>query len=397
LELTGNKVLIIVENLPVPLDRRVWQESLALKEAGYDVTVVCPQMRGYDLSEEQLEGVKIYRHPIAKEASGILGFLIEYTSALWGETLCVYKVWKNGGFDIIHLCNPPDILFLVALPYKLFFGVRIIFDVHDLWPEMFEAKFSRRNPLIWAVLIAEKFTVKISDIIIATNKSVKSIIKNRHNKDDDSIFIVRTSPHNIDKEIESVPKRRNGKKYLVGYIGVMGDSDGLQYLLEAIKYIIYKYDRKDIQFSLMGTGPQFENLNKIIKDYSIEEYVEMPGRVLDQYLFETLVTMDLGVGCDPINKYNDHCTMNKTLEYMAFGKPQVMFAIKEGKVSAAGAAVYVDENCPKKLAQAIVTTLDNASLRDKMSEIALKRINGKLSWKESKKSLLNAYQKCASI
>ena len=132
-------VCIIVENLPVPLDRRVWQESCALRDAGHEVVVICPQMRGFTEPEEVIDGIQVYRHWISEEAGAIGGFLREYSSALWGEFKLIWKAWRRHRFDVVHLCKPPDLLFLVAAPYKLA-GTRIIYDVHDVCPEMFEAK-----------------------------------------------------------------------------------------------------------------------------------------------------------------------------------------------------------------------------------------------------------------
>src|SRR3569833_358125 len=186
-------VLIIVENLPVPLDRRVWQECLALRDAGYEVIVICPQMKGYVEPEELLEGIQIYRHKMVLEAKGLTGFFLEYASALWGETLLAWKAWRRHRIKLIHMCNPPDLIFAVAWPFKLL-GVRVIFDVHDLWPEMFEAKFGRRGLLYRAVRLAERCTLALADVVIATNQSVLGAVKQRGRLRDDQAYVVRTAP-----------------------------------------------------------------------------------------------------------------------------------------------------------------------------------------------------------
>ncbi len=324
-------VLIVVENLPVPLDRRVWQEALALRDLGYDVAVVCPRMRGYTQSFEILDGIRIYRHWITGEAGGVLGFIAEYASALLGEAICIFKAWRHTRFRIIHLCNPPDILFLNALPYKWLAGTRVLFDVHDIWPEMFEAKYGAGSLLHKIVLLAERGTLATADAVIATNDSVLESVTSRGNLQPEQTFVVRTSPDKIGSSSIKPQPRKKDRAYLVGYIGVMGSADGLDYLLNAIHHIVKGMGRKDISFCLMGSGPEWKSLVAMRDSLGISDYVEMSGRVSDDYLAETLATMDLGVACDPINPYNDHCTMNKTLEYMAFGKPQVMFGIREGK------------------------------------------------------------------
>ena len=394
--MTG-RVLILVENLPVPLDRRVWQEACALRDAGLEVTVICPKMKGYTQAEEILDGIRIYRHWIAGEGRGIAGFVAEYASALWGELICSFKARRNGGnFDIIHLCNPPDLLFLVALPHKLFFRSRILFDVHDLWPEMFEAKFNKKGLFYRAVRLAESCTLKLSSAVIATNESVRSIILKRSKKLPEKVTVVRTAPNTLDTGAPEDPSLRQGKPFLVGYIGVMGDADGVGYLLDAADHIAHGLGRTDIHFLLMGSGPEYPSLCGRRDDLKLKDHVDMPGRVSNEFLFSALQTMDLGVACDPINAYNDHCTMNKTLEYMAFGKPQVMFGTVEGKVSAGDAAAYVMENDAKKLGEAIVALLDSPEERTRMGKAGRKRLQEELGWDRSTQALCSVYQSLLS-
>lgn len=387
------RVLIIVENLPVPLDRRVWQEACALRDAGHEVTVICPRMRGYTAAEEMLDGIQIYRHWISEEASGLGGFIREYASALLGEFLCALKAWRRRGFDVIHLCNPPDLLFLVALPFKLLAGVKVIYDVHDLWPEMFEAKFGKRGLFYWAVRLAEHCTLALADVVLATNDSVRAIVQSRGKKADDDVFVVRTAPNKLDVSLPGDDTLRNDKRFLVGYIGVMGNADGVDYLIRAAHHLDGDLGRKDVQFLLMGSGPEYADLVARRDALGLQDCVAMPGRVSNEFLFSALKTMDLGVACDPINAYNDHCTMNKTLEYMAFGKAQVMFGTVEGRYSAGDAALYVMENSAQKLGDAIAELLDDEERRLRMGRIGRDRLSHDLSWKHSVQELLRAYRR----
>jgi glycosyltransferase involved in cell wall biosynthesis len=384
-------ILIIVENLPLPLDRRVWQESCALRDAGYEVVVICPQMRGYVTPEEKLEGIQIYRHWIAEEASGIGGFIREYTSALWGELRLTWKAWRRHRFKLIHLCNPPDILFLVAMPFKLL-GVRIIYDVHDLWPEMFEAKFGRRGPLYWFVRIAERLTYAFADVVIATNESVRKVAHERGRKDPSKAFVVRTAPKIGDVNVPSNPALKKNRTYLVGYIGVMGNADGVNYIIEAANHIVHKLGRRDIQFLLMGHGPEYDRLLQLRDSKQLQDFVDMPGRVTNEFLFSALKTIDLGISGDPKNTYNDGCTMNKVLEYMAFGKPQVSFDLVEGRASAQEAGVYVSENSASLLGDAVVATLGNPELRERMGKLGYHRLHHELNWERSVTQLIAAYE-----
>jgi glycosyltransferase involved in cell wall biosynthesis len=385
------RVLIVVENLPVPLDRRVWQEACALRDAGHEVTVICPQMRGFTQAEEVLDGIQIYRHWISDEARGIRGFILEYATALWGELGCALKAWRRTGFDVIHLCNPPDLLFLVALPFKLLADVKVIYDVHDLWPEMFEAKFGKRGLLYWAVRLAERCTLALADAVMATNQSVLSAVKERGKKSDDEVFIVRTAPNKLNTATPADSALKKGKKHLVGYIGVMGNADGVSYLIEAARHIVQTRGRQDVQFLLMGSGPEHAELLRLRDSLGLADFIDMPGRVTNEFLFTGLQTMDLGVACDPINDYNDHCTMNKTLEYMAFSKAQVMFGTREGRFSANEAAHYVMENSAEKLGDAILDLLDDPARREQMGRLGHQRLTTELSWEKSVEQLQRAY------
>jgi len=384
-------VLIIVENLPVPLDRRVWQESKALRDAGYEVVVICPQMRGFTLVEENLEGIQIYRHPISAEAGGFVGFFLEYATALWGETRLAWRAWRRHRIRVIHLCNPPDLLFLVAWPFK-FLGVRVVYDVHDVWPEMFEAKFGGRGLFYWLVRLAERLTYATADVVLATNASVRQTALERGGKRPDRVWVVRTAPDIRSQDVPVTPALRQGRVYLVGYVGVMGNADGVQYILEAAAHLVHRLGRQDIQFLLMGSGPEHERLVRRRDELGLAAYVEMPGRVTNEYLFSALRTMDLGVSSDPINTYNHHCTMNKVLEYMTFGKAQVMFDLKEGRASAGDAAVYVPTNSGEELGQAIAALLDDPAARERMGKLGQERVRTELSWAKSVEQLEAAYR-----
>ncbi len=389
-------ILILVENLPVPLDRRVWQESCTLRDAGYEVVVICPRMRGYTALMETLDGIHIYRHWISDEAGGFFGFILEYLSALWGEMRLAWKVWRRHRFKVIHLCNPPDLLFLVALPFKLL-GVRVIYDVHDLWPEMFEAKFEKRGLFYYLVRIAESMTYRISDLVLATNETVRRVALERGRKTQDTVFVVRTAPKISTGEVSVNPELKKNRQFLVGYVGVMGNADGVEYLVRAADHLVNKSGRLDVQFLLMGTGPEYDHLVSLRDSLGLQEFVDLPGRVSNEFLFSALKTIDLGVSCDPKNTYNDGCTMNKVLEYMAFGKAQVMFDLVEGRASALEASNYVVRNSSEDLAQEIIDLLEQPKQREKMGAFGKKRLQEQLNWEKSVESLLSAYRKVLEI
>jgi glycosyltransferase involved in cell wall biosynthesis len=352
-------------------------------------------MWGFTERSEVLDGIQIYRHPLSEEASGLAGFVREYCSALFGETRLAWKAWRRHRFQIIHLCNPPDLLFLVALPFKLL-GVKVVYDVHDLWPEMFEAKFGRRGLLYWLVRAAERLTHACADVVIATNQSVRAVALGRGKKSPADVFVVRTAPKV--PPVASVapdPALRNGRRYLVGYVGVMGSADGVHLLIEAAAHLVGPLGRRDVQFLLLGDGPEHERLLALRDRLGLTEVVTMPGRVYDDPLFRALATIDLGVCCDPINSYNHGCTMNKVLEYMAFGKAQVMFDLREGRESAREAARYVPVDSPIDLAVAIAELLDDEHARETMGRLGAARLHDELAWEKSVIELHRAYDRAA--
>src|SRR5688500_17399297 len=286
-------VLIIVENLPVPPDRRVWQECQALRDAGYKVLVVSPKMKSFVKPYEVIDGIHIYRHKIV-EAKGILGFFAEYITALWSETLLAWKAYRAYRFKVIHMCNPPDLMFVVAWPFKLL-GVRVIFDVHDLWPEMFEAKFRKRNLFYWAVRTAQRLNYACADVVLATNETNREAALTSGKKDPDRVFLVRTAPKIPEKDLPANSALKKDRRFLVGYVGVMGSADGVDLLLETAAIIVHELNRKDVQFILLGDGPEFGDLAALRDRLKITDFVDMPGWANNDTLVPALKTIDLGV------------------------------------------------------------------------------------------------------
>ena len=391
--LQGQKVLIIVENLPVPFDRRVWQEARALRDVGAIVSIICPMGKGLETEEEIIEGIHIFRHPLPFEARGTLGFVLEYGTALFHETRLAWKVFWRHGIDVIHACNPPDLIFLVALPFKLI-GKPMIFDHHDINPELYEAKFNKRG-IFWMFLrLAEWLTFKSADVVISTNGSYQQIAKARGGKASEDVFVVRSGPDVSRLRIsEPHPQWKNRRAFLVGYVGVMGEQEGVDLLLATIQHLVKVKKRDDIQFVLMGSGPQFDSLQKMNCALGLEQYVTFTGRVPDQTLFEVLSTADVCVNPDRVNPMNDKSTMNKILEYMAFAKPIVQFDVTEGRVSAQGASSYAEANDPVDFAAKIEELLLDEAKRHSMGKLGRKRVEAELAWHHEVPKLISAYQR----
>jgi glycosyltransferase involved in cell wall biosynthesis len=389
----GKRILFIVENLPSPFDRRVWQEATTLHQNGYQVAIICPTGKGYEEKYECLDGIHIYRHPLPPEAEGALGYALEYSVALYWEFYLSFKVLFSHGFDAIHACNPPDLIFLVGGFFKFFFHKKFLFDHHDINPELYEAKFGRRDFFYRLMLLCERLTFKTADRSIATNESYKQIAIERGGMHPDKVTVVRSGPK-LDrlKIIEPVLPLKKGRKHLVGYVGVMGKQEGIDYLLRALHYIVEHKNRTDVHFGLVGGGTELTSLQAYAKALGVEDYVTFTGRVSDQQMLEMLNTADVCVNPDVANEMNDKSTMNKIMEYMALAKPIVQFDLSEGRFSAQEASLYVRRNDTKDLAEKILLLLDDQVKRKAMGDFGRNRIITELEWKYEEPKLLEAYR-----
>lgn len=388
----GKSVLIIVENLPVPRDRRVWQEARALAQAGYRVSIICPRTAAYPCWHEVLEGIHIYRHPLPQAEEGALAYLAEYATALFWQSVLAWRVLLTRGFDIIHACNPPDMVFLVALVFKLM-GKRFLFDHHDLSPELYLVKFGRRGLFYRVLLTLERWTFRSADVSLATNNSFRRVAIERGGMNPEKVFVVRSGPDlRRYKIMASNTALKMGRPYLVGYMGVMNSQDGLDYLLRAAHHIVHVLGRRDVQFALLGDGPELKRLKEAAGEMGLSDFVTFTGWANDDVALPYLNTADVCVCPDPYNEFNDRCTMNKIMEYMALGKPVVQFDLTEGRVSAGDASLYAERNDPVDLADKIVRLLDDKAERVRMGAIGRHRVERELSWQQQVTVLLRAYE-----
>lgn len=389
------KVMILVENLPVPFDRRVWQEANSLKRAGYEVSVICPKGKGYKRSFEIIDDIYIYRYPLFFEAKGAIGYLAEYSYSLCWQFILSIKVFIQRGFDVIHLCNPPDLMFLVGGFYRLLFGKKIVFDHHDINPELYLAKGGEKDFFYKLLILFERLTFGAADISLATNNSYREVALTRGKKKSKDVFVVRSSPiiENIQQFIpqSSNENLKKGKKYMIGYVGVMAKQDGVDCLLRVADYLVNEQKRNDILFVLVGNGPEWEELVKYAKKLHLEHCVVFTGRIPDREMIEYMYACDVCVNPDIVNEFNDKSTMNKVLEYMALGKPIIQFDMREGKYSAGDASLYAKPNDEKDFAEKISELLDNKEKREKMSQLGQKRLRENFSWEHSEKELIKAY------
>ncbi|MDP1524994.1 MAG: glycosyltransferase family 4 protein [Rhodocyclaceae bacterium] len=387
----GKRILMLVENLPSPFDRRVWQEATTLRQNGHEVSIICPTGHGYESRHEVLEGIHIYRYRLPVEASGASGYLLEYGVALTMSFILSVRVLLTRGFDAIHACNPPDLLFLVGGFYKLF-GKKFLFDHHDLCPELYEAKFGRRGFFHRLLLMAERLTFRTADVSIATNESYRRIAIERGGMAPERVFVVRSGPSLERMKIQAPNTAlKGGRRYLVGYVGVMGAQEGIDYLLNAVHYIVQVKKRTDVHFGLVGGGTSLDALKQLAVRLGIDQFVTFTGRIHDASMLAMLNTADICVNPDVANEMNDKSTMNKIMEYMALGKPIVQFDLTEGRFSAGDASLYARRNDSIDLAEQMLRLLDDEALRTRMGAYGRQRVTDKLAWDYEAPKLLAAY------
>ena len=388
----AGRVLIIVENLPVPFDRRVWMEATTLRSNGYEVSVICPTGKQHEPGHEELDGIHIYRHRLPPEHSSARGYLREYAVALWSEWRLAGRVRRERGFTLIHACNPPDLIFLVALWFRVFHGTRFLFDHHDLCPELYESKFNRRGFYHRLMMLAERCTFGLAHTVISTNTSYRDIAVQRGKMDPEDVFVVRSGPKlTLFRRTEGNTAFRRGREYLIGYLGVMGEFDGVDHLVRAAAELVCERKRTDIQFCLIGSGPMLESLKRLARELGVDASVEFTGRISDEEMIDRLSSCDIGVNPDPLNPLNDKSTMNKILEYMALELPIVQYDLTEGRRSAADASVYAEPNNVSDFADRIEALLRDPAARERMGRTGRRRMEDELEWRWQAPRLLEAY------
>ena len=389
----GRHVCIVVQNLPVPFDRRVWLECQALRDAGYEVSVVCPKAKG-DPSYQQLDGVHLFKYRAFPPINRQIMFLAEYTYSIVATFLGLVRAYRRRRFAAIQLCNPPDVLFVAALPF-LVRGVKLVFDQHDLCPELYESRFGTRAALPYrALLLAERMTYRLSSRVIATNDSYKRVAVTRGRKKPSDVTVVRTGPDpDRMRRGEAQPGLRRSFAHLLAYLGVMGPQDGVDLALRAMAHIVHDRGRTDIGLTLVGDGDAGPELRALAKELRLEPYVHFTGRVPDAEVAALLSTADIGLSPDPRNPLNDVSTMNKTMEYMAFELPVVAFDLVETRVSAGDAAAYATANDVAEYADVIVWLLDDEVRRKQMAALGRRRVEDVLAWRHQIPAYVGVYDR----
>ena len=388
------RILIIVQNLPVPFDRRVWLECQALVSAGYRVAVVCPKGSG-DPAYQVIDSVELYKYRPYAPGGSKISFIAEYAYSFLATMWGALKARRSGRFAAIQACNPPDIFWPLALAFRALEGTRFVFDHHDLCPELFQSRFPSGPKLPYKGLLAlERRTHRAANHVISTNDSYREIAMTRSGKRADEVTVVRTGPDlRRLRPGEPDPELRRGHRYLVAYIGVMGPQDGVDIVVRAADIVVSKLGRDDIAFTLIGSGDCFDDLVALRDQLGLAGHVEFTGRAPDEQVMRIMSTADAGLSPDPKNPLNDVSTMNKTMEYMVFGLPVVAFDLRETRVSAGDAAVYVQPNDEQRYAEAIVALLDDEPRREVMGKYARERVEQELAWDHQESIYLGVYKR----
>jgi len=389
-----SRVLIIVQNLPVPFDRRVWLECQALVADGYEVAVVCPKGNG-DPAYQVVDSVRLYKYRPYAPGGSKLGFIMEYGYSFAATAWLTLKARRSGRFAVIQACNPPDIFWPIAQVLRVIDRTRFVFDHHDLCPELYESRFPDGPKLPYKALRAlERRTHRTADQVISTNGSYQGIAVNRSGKSPADVTVVRTGPDPQRlRRGPADPELRRGRRYLAAYIGVMGPQDGVDIVVRAAAIVVHELHRDDIAFTLIGSGDCFDELVALRDQLGLAGHVEFTGRVPDELVARIMSTADLGLSPDPKNPLNDVSTMNKTMEYMAFELPVVAFDLRETRVSAGDAAVYAKPNDVRDYAEAIVALIDDEPRRSLLGKLGRARVEQELAWSHQERAYLDVYRR----
>ncbi|HUG50457.1 MAG TPA: glycosyltransferase family 4 protein [Terrimesophilobacter sp.] len=402
-ETTSPHVLIIVENLPVPLDRRVWLECQALVARGYHVSVICPKGPG-DPARQHLDGVDIYKYrpaPEASEASGLAGFAKEFTYSWIRTALLSLRVRRTRRFDIIQACNPPDTFWLLALLWRPF-GVKFVFDHHDLNPELFLSRFGEPRSIgklleYLGLLWLERRTFRAADRVISTNESYKAIAIKRGRRRPDEVTVVRSGPDTQQmRPIYPDHPRPAGQINLV-YLGIMGPQDGVDQALLVVDELVHRRGRTNVTATLLGFGDCLEDLKAQSTSLGLDAHVTFTGRVDRAAIAEYLSRADIGLCPDLRTPLNDLSTMNKTMEYMAYGLPAVSFGLTETRVSGGDTLLYVPSGEIGAYADALEKLIDDPALRAELGRKARARVVNLLDWRPQAEAYVSVYDELSGF
>jgi glycosyltransferase involved in cell wall biosynthesis len=384
--------VIVVENLPVPFDRRVWQEAQALNADGWQVSVICPRSERHPEPYENIDGIHIYRHWLPLEARGKLAFVVEYGAALFHQLRLLWKVNRRHGFQVIQGCNPPDLIFLAALPFKVFLGKKYVFDHHDICPELFSVKFGANPVLMKALERLEKLSYQVADHVVTANETFRQLTIERTGKAADLVTTVYSVP---DKEmIHRLPADhsfRNGRDVVIGYLGIIGDQDGVDHLVRAMAHLKHDLGHSDVCAVVVGDGPALPSVKELAEELDVADDIVFTGYMSGDPMLSVLSSFDIGIIPDPVNVYNDRISMNKVFEYSTLGLSIVSYPLTETQRLLGDSVVVAQGEDPEALAAAIESLCEDRESRSSFAASALELSTHAFSWDQEKEKYLDVY------
>jgi len=381
--------LLIVQNNSFPFDKRVYREATSLKENGYNVFVICPRSNHDKEKELVYEEIHIKRYKDYLAKGGVVSYLLEYASSVLKIFfLFLASVIKNK-IDVVHVANPPDFFWPIALTCKLF-GIKFIYDQHDLSPEMSMVKFQNRI-LKKLLMLNEKLTVKFADAIIVVNNNFKERLITEWGTDRNKITVVYNGPHESFRVIQNdaMSDKYKNKKVIL-YIGLMTVNDNIEVIVNAANELINNRNKKDLHFVLIGDGDVRKKMEELAASYSITKNIEFTGIVNHDMVRKFLNVAEVCIAPDLPNGLNEYLTLVKVLEYMKTSKAFVAFKLKETMDFANGAGLYADDEAD--FASKIIYLLENPDVSATMGALGSKIINDNYLWSHSEEKLLNLYK-----
>jgi glycosyltransferase involved in cell wall biosynthesis len=388
--------VIVVENLPVPFDRRVWQEAQALHRDGWTVSVICPSNTDFPKKFEIVDDIAIYRHPLPPEGRGAAAYFREYATALFHQFRLLFKVYRERGFSIIQACNPPDLVFLAALPYKLM-GKRFIYDQHDVSPELFVVKFGNKGFLYRALLFFERMSYRMADRVITANATFKDIAISRGGKTPSEVEVVYGVPDRMRiRRVEPEPGLHDGRKFVLGYVGIINEQDGVDHLVRAVAHLVKVAGFRDFRAVVVGSGPALELSRSLARSLEVEDFILFSGYLKGDKLLAYLSAFDIGIIPDPFNEANDLMSMNKVFEYCALGIPTACYALKETQRLLGDAGVYAPSHEPAGLAEACLKLMQDDGLRARSAASAAKLSTESFLWENEARKYVATFERVLS-
>jgi glycosyltransferase involved in cell wall biosynthesis len=383
---------MLVENLSLPsFDRRVWLECQTLRRAGCEIVAICPRGESRDVSEFDLvDDIAIHRYSLRAGDGSPLSYVREYAAALWNTWRLARRAARAGAFDVVHAANPPDILLLAALQLRRR-GAALVFDHHDLVPELYALRFGGPHGLLYRMAVFfERLSFRLADVVISTNESYRAIAVERGRKSPDDVFVVRNDPDARRRQpTDANPALKRGRKHLIVYVGLMAPQDGVDHALRALALL--KEHRDDWYAVFVGDGDVLADLRQLAHELDLEDDLEFKGWLEPDSVIRILSSADICLAPEPKNALNDASTMIKVVEYMALGRPIVCYDLTESRFSAGDAALYATPNDVESFACCIGELLSDPERRATLGKAGRDRTSELLSWERSEEQLLAAY------